>query len=117
MRGAKSLIFQHEVGCGERRGRLLRGVMVLIGPINYCTDSPQVRLVRECILGLAKNDLATAAKLLHKDYRRIIYPRSLGKPVVAREEWLKQCGQMIGHWTDSEVSCGSFCSNTLPWLL
>ena len=79
-------------------------------------DSLQVKLVREFIEGFNKKDVNIIAKNLHKDYRRILYPRSLGKPAVPREEWLEQCGKMIGHWIDPQVSRGSSRLNALPLL-
>lgn len=45
------------------------------------------------------------ATLLHKDHRRIYYPRSLGVPEHTKEEWLKFAADFVGKfWTDCEVS-------------
>ena len=73
-------------------------------------DSPQVSLVREWIGAFAGKDLNVLAKHLHKDYRFIFYPRSLGKSPVAREEWLEHIRKMTGRWVETDVSCGSFHS-------
>ena len=83
------------------------------------TDSPQVSLVREWIGGFTKKDMNILAKHLHKDYRCILYPRSLGKsqtPVV-REEWLKRIGEWISLWVETDVSRESFYSNLRPPLV
>ena len=61
------------------------------------TNSTQVKLVREFIEGFTKKDLDIVATLLHKDFRFILYLRSLGKPAVAREEWIEECGKLLCH--------------------
>lgn len=69
------------------------------------TDSPQVKLAHSFIEGFKKGDVDHLAKYLHKDYRCITYPRSIGKPVETREEWLQHIAQFIALWTDGcEVS-------------
>ena len=44
------------------------------------SDSPQVQLMKEWNKAFEKKDLDGIAKSLHKDYRHIPYPRSLGLP-------------------------------------
>ena len=74
------------------------------------TDSPQVRLAREWIDGFGNKDLVFVAKDLHKDFRYAVYPRSLGKPETAREEWLQEVRKVFSFWVSNEVSCGISCS-------
>ena len=83
------------------------------------TDSPQVRLAREWIDGFGNKDLVFVAKDLHKDFRYAVYPRSLGKPEVAREEWLQEVRKVFSFWVSNEVSCGISYLNLLSlvkWL-
>jgi hypothetical protein len=68
------------------------------------TDSSQVQLVRGVIEGIGKRDVDHIAQLLHKDHRRITYPRSLGKPEQTKEEWFKNTSELISLWTESDVS-------------
>jgi hypothetical protein len=69
------------------------------------SDSPQVKLVHECRLGFGTRSLDRIAKTLHKDYRHVAYPKSLGKPERTKEEWLEHLAEIISLWTaDSEVS-------------
>ena len=67
-------------------------------------DSPQVKLVRSYIQGYEKRDVGHVAKHLHKDARRVTYPRSLSLPEENREEWLRRLTELAGLCTDSEAS-------------
>jgi len=44
------------------------------------------------------------AKHLHKDHRRITYPRSVGKPEQTREEYLQHTSEVVDLWTGCEAS-------------
>ena len=44
------------------------------------SDSPQVKLTHEWAQTFKTKDIDLIAKTLHKDYRQITYPRSLGRP-------------------------------------
>ena len=69
------------------------------------SDSPQLRLVGECCRGFRTKNLDLVAKTLHKDFRLIPYPRSLGRPEETKEEWLERWAGMISLWTtELEVS-------------
>ena len=74
------------------------------------TDSPQVKLILDWAEGFKKADKDLIAKHLHKDHRRIIYPRSLNRPEVTREEWLSRAGEILKHWTDIDVGHTRFSS-------
>lgn len=63
--------------------------------------------------GFQQRDLGLIAKTLHKDYRHITYPRSLGKPEKTREEWLEQFTGVISLWTELEVSYISYYDDPL----
>jgi hypothetical protein len=69
---------------------------------NY--DSPQIKIVSEFVRGFRESDPALLAKHLHKDFRRIIHPRSLGVPEVDRDEWLKNVAGVLSITTQLEVS-------------
>jgi hypothetical protein len=69
------------------------------------SDSPQVKLVHECCHGFGTRSIDRIAKTLHKDYRNVAYPKSLGKPERTKEEWLEHLAGIISLWAaDSEVS-------------
>ena len=74
------------------------------------SDSPQTKLFYECRQGFKTRDLDRAGKVLHKDFRYVSYPRSLGKPDQTKEEWLGQWAAILGLWVgDPEVGyIGSF---------
>ena len=75
------------------------------------SNSPQVKLFREWGQGIQTRDLGLISKGLHKDFRFVVYPRSLGKPEQTREEWLGQIAGVLKIWTaDPEVSYFG-CSN------
>ena len=67
-------------------------------------DSPQIKLAGEFSRAFRESDPALLAKILHKDFRRIIYPRSLGVPEVGRDEWLKNAEGVISVTTELGVS-------------
>ena len=69
------------------------------------SDSPQVNLIQEWGQGFHKRDLEILGKFLHKDFRYITYPRSLGKPEQTKEEWLAQFAGVLKLWiAEPEVS-------------
>ena len=69
------------------------------------SDSPQIKLIRECSRGFQTRDPNLIAKALHKDFRNVPYPRSLGWPEQTKEEFLEQYVGMSSLWAaDPEVS-------------
>ena len=69
------------------------------------SDSPQIKFIQECSRGFKTRDLAILAKNLHKDFRNITYPRSLGQPEQTKEEFLECWTGVISLWAaDPEVS-------------
>jgi hypothetical protein len=44
----------------------------------------------EWVQGIKEKDVGTLEKCLHKDFRRIIYPKYIGEPTQNKEELLKQ---------------------------
>ena len=74
-------------------------------------DSPQIKIVSEFVRGFRESDTTLLAKHLHKDFRRIIHPRSLGVPDLNREEWLENMAGVLSITTELEVS------HNLPVLL
>jgi len=68
------------------------------------SDSAQVKLVTEWGKGFQKKDLAILEKPLHKDFRHVTYPRSLGRPEQNKEEWLAQLAKIIPLWIETKAS-------------
>ena len=69
------------------------------------SDSPQAKLFSDCRRGFRTGDLELIASTIHKDYRYIPYPRSLGKPEQTKEQWLERWAGFISLWTaDLEVN-------------
>ena len=70
------------------------------------SDSPQIRLFHESGRALLTRDPILLAKTMHKDYRCVSYPRSLGKPEKTREEFFEHWGGIVSLWaTVTEVNC------------
>jgi len=59
------------------------------------SSSPQLRVVNEFVRGFDERNVDILAKTLHKDFRRIIYPRSLGAPELTKDEWLKNMREVV----------------------
>ena len=57
------------------------------------TDSPQVKLTYEMVRGFESGGVDMFAKHVHKDFRYITYPRSVGKLDQTGEEWLQELAQ------------------------
>lgn len=66
--------------------------------------SPQLELVRSFLLGFEKRDVDLIENALHKDYRRITHPRSVGKPEQTKEEYVQHTRELISLWTEMEAS-------------
>jgi hypothetical protein len=78
------------------------------------SDSPQIRLFRECGRGFLTNDPVLLTKAMHKDYRCVNYPRSLSKPEQTREELIEHWAEIVSLWvTVTEVSYVGFPSDPL----
>jgi hypothetical protein len=59
--------------------------------------------------GLQDKDVDLLAKTLHKDFRYVSHPRSLGIPEQNKDQWLGQFAANIGLFTDSlEVNVWNF---------
>jgi hypothetical protein len=56
------------------------------------SDSPQAKFLLECSQALQAKDMDTIAKHVHKDFRAVFYPRSLGIPDQTGDEWLERWG-------------------------
>ena len=63
------------------------------------SDSPQVKFFLEWGQIFQTADLNLIAKCLHRDFRCILYPKSLGKPEETREEWLERLAGVLSLWT------------------
>lgn len=50
--------------------------------------SPQIKLINELDQAWIARNASLLAKCLHKNYRFVTLPQSLGKPSVNRDEWL-----------------------------
>jgi hypothetical protein len=62
------------------------------------SDSPQIKLFRECSRAFLTRDSDLLAKTTHKDYRYVNYPRSLGKPEQTKEEFLEHWAEAMSFW-------------------
>lgn len=80
-------------------------------------ETPELKLLAEWNRGFKERNLDLLAEPLHKDFLRHTYPRSLGKPVQTKEEWLENFGKVINFSTEFEVSYAG-CRLELPssWL-
>ena len=63
-----------------------------------------MKLINEWHRGFKEGNMDLIAQPLHKDHRRVTYPRSLGKPEQTREEWLAQLASVFKGLTDYDVS-------------
>ena len=73
------------------------------------SDSPQIKVLNEWLHGLQTRDMDLIARHLHKGYRNVIHPRSLGKPERTKEEYLKDLVELFNLWTEREVNYTGCC--------
>jgi hypothetical protein len=73
------------------------------------SDSPQIKILLECSQAFQAGNLDVCAKYLHKDFRNVTYPRSLGKPDQTKEEWLEEWVGILsmGELEVSYIGCSS----------
>ena len=71
------------------------------------SESPQLQIVNEFGRGFDEGDITLLTKHLHKDFRRNIYPRSLGIQERNREEWIKNMEVVVGFTTGVTVGASS----------
>lgn len=77
-------------------------------------DSPKVELMLKLARAFETKDTGLLAKHVHKDYHRIIYPRSLGIPEQTGEEWLRNSAESMSLWAgDSKARYSGSYSNLL----
>ena len=83
-------------------------------PADTDLSSPQIKLVTDWNEGFLQRNVDILVKHMHKDFRRVIYPRSLGHPEQNREEWLKEITGMLGIATGVDVGHTPCYSYFLP---
>ena len=68
--------------------------MVVQMPLHLPADtdlsSPQIKLIKDWNEGLVEKNAEIVGRYFHKDFHRVVHPRSLGQPNQSREEALKE---------------------------
>ena len=59
-------------------------------PAGTNLSSPQIKLITEWDIGFREMNVNRIGKYLHKDFRRTVYPRSIGHPEQGKEEFLQE---------------------------
>ena len=72
-------------------------------PADTDLSSPQIKLLVEWNEGFQQLNADLLGKLVHKDFRRVVYPRSIGHPEQNKEEWLQEITGIIGFTTGFDV--------------
>ena len=72
-------------------------------PADANLNSPQVKLITDWNKGYMELNAEILEKYLHKDFRSIVYPRSLGVMERSKEEWVKHAKGVIGLSTEFDV--------------
>lgn len=61
--------------------------------------SQKVELILKLVRAFEMKNMDFLETHVHKDYRRITYPRSLGKAEQTGEEWLQDSAEIMNLWT------------------
>jgi len=71
------------------------------------SESPQAKVMQEWGQGFVQRDLDLITKHMHKDYRHITYPQSLGIPEQSREDYLGHMGKVMSFWKSNDATVHS----------
>jgi len=74
-------------------------------------DSPQIKLINESFGALKEMNLDVLKKCIHKDFRRVVYPLSLGLPEQTKEETINLVAGLMSFATAFEVGDTTCYSN------
>ena len=66
-------------------------------------DSPQIKLVNELLGALKEKNPDFIKNCFHKDFRRVIYPLSLGQPAQTKEECARYTAEVMSFATAFDV--------------
>jgi hypothetical protein len=83
-------------------------------PAGTNLSSPQIKLISDWNDGFTEMNVEMIGKLMHKDCRRSIHPRSIGQPEQSKEEALKELSGILAVITGINVGHTLCCSNLLP---
>jgi hypothetical protein len=83
-------------------------------PADTDLNSPQIKLINDWNEGFIQMNVDIVGKYLHKDFRRSVYPRSIGQPDQSKEEWLKELSVILGLATEFDVGHTPYYSDLLP---
>ena len=83
-------------------------------PADTDLSSPQIKLITEWNEGFLQRNVDLLVKHMHKDFRRVAYPRSMGIPEQNKEEWLTEITGMLGLATGANVGHTPSYSYFLP---
>jgi len=72
-------------------------------PADADPNSPQLKIVQDWNVGFRELNAEIIGKYLHKEFRRSVYPRSIGQPEQNKEEWLKELSAIIVFATGFDV--------------
>jgi len=84
-------------------------------PASTNLSSPQIKLISDWHDGFTEMNLEIIGKYMHKDFRRLVYPRSIGELELSKEESLKQISGILGFATGWNVGHTPCYSNLLPF--
>ena len=72
-------------------------------PLPPMAVSEQLKFVTDWENAFRRKDYDFLVNGLDKDYKTIIYPKSLGVPVLSKEEWLPGLRDVLAIWTSAKV--------------
>jgi hypothetical protein len=83
-------------------------------PAGTNLNSPQIKLLSNWNDAFTEMNIEAMKKYMHKDFRRSVYPRSLGEPEQNAEEALKELSGLLGVITGVDVGHTLCYLNLLP---
>jgi hypothetical protein len=82
-------------------------------PAGTNLSSPQIKLINDWTDAFTEMSVESFGKLMHKDFRRSILPRSIGQAEQSKEESLKELSGILGFVTGIDVGHTPCYSNLL----
>jgi len=74
-------------------------------------DSPQIKLINELFGAVKEKNIDVLKQSFHKDFRRVVYPLSLGLPAQNKDECVKFAAGIMSFATAFEVGDTTCDSN------
>ncbi len=83
-------------------------------PADVNLNSPQIKLISDWNEGYNQLNVEILEELMHKDFRYLVYPQTIGELETSKEVWIEAVAKLFGYLIEVDVGYTSCYSNPLP---